>query len=38
MNKMITEKEAFKKNVIPVWLEEAKVREAKMDENPEGIQ
>ena len=38
MNKMITEKEAFKKNVIPVWLEEAKVREAKMDENPEGVQ
>jgi len=38
MNKLITEKEAFKKNVIPVWLEEAKVREAKMDENPEGIQ
>ena len=38
MNKLITEKEAFKKDVIPVWLEEAKVREAKMDENSEGIQ
>ena len=38
MNKLITEKESFKKNVIPVWLEEAKVREAKMDENSEGIQ
>jgi nitrite reductase (cytochrome c-552) len=38
MNKLITEKEIFKKNVIPVWLEEAKIREAKMDEDPEGVQ
>ena len=38
MNKLITEKEAFKKNVIPVWLEEAKVREAKMDDDEPGVQ
>ena len=31
MYKLIAEKEDFKKNVIPVWLEEAKVREEKMD-------
>ena len=33
MNKLISEKEVFKKTVIPVWLEEAKEREAKMDDN-----
>lgn len=31
MYKLIAEKETFKKNVIPVWLEEAKAREEKMD-------
>lgn len=36
LQKMITEKEEFKKNVVPKWLEEAKAREAKMDETPAG--
>lgn len=30
LDKLIQEKEAFKKNLIPVWLEEAKERESKM--------
>lgn len=31
MEKLIKEKETFKTNVLPKWLEEAKAREAKMD-------
>ncbi len=31
IEKLIAEKETFKKNLIPVWLEEAKQREAKME-------
>lgn len=31
MEKLIKDKEAFKTNVLPKWLEEAKAREAKMD-------
>ena len=31
MEKLEAEKAEFKKNVIPVWLEEAREREAKMD-------
>ena len=31
IEKLEAEKAEFKKNVIPVWLEEAREREAKMD-------
>ena len=36
MDKLKAEKETFKKEVIPVWLEEAKAREAKMEVTPSG--
>lgn len=33
MEKLHTDKAAFKKNLLPKWLEKAKAREAKMDDN-----
>ena len=36
MEKLVSEKETFKKEVIPVWLEEAKTREAEMEVVPAG--
>ena len=37
MEKLVSEKETFKKEVIPGWLEEAKEREAKMEVKSSGI-
>ena len=38
MDKLRAEKETFKKEVIPVWLEEAKAREAKMEQSSAGTE
>jgi nitrite reductase (cytochrome c-552) len=37
MDKLVSEKETFKKEVIPGWLEEAKAREAKMEIKSSGM-